>query len=1281
MPRTKAEIEQMLLGGEKVGDIFLAKDEQKRLFAFLLERGNKSTGPFDEQYITDLKAAYLGNYKLPIPSEETASDTSGTKDSWRLVQIESEGFGGVNDFDGEPFSLEIDGESYILEGYNGQGKTSLISTIVWALTGHRLRSQEGPDTSVCEPQQLFDPINKSRKLRTWPPIVAYPRDKERLMTATPRVSVRLTFKNQGGKLASLERTLDGEEIRYQVDPMLVIPDLITEIGVLMPNRVPHIKVGQDGKLVDALIQLIGLEPLRILGEHVRALRHGSKNFTGVPKFSEVAKAKKEFYDALESASTSLKDRDHAPDVDLLKSVPLEKLESETESLIKSITDLKAEMLTSVSAEISDNIDITKASDQQRLQKAVYRLQSKLLGETLKSFPSVVLLSLLKKEREGGGLKKLFDTLHNVLADFERAKQLNERQFEDNRLRLKAAAAEWHLNNHPSSTTVDECPLCQRVFDESNLKDLGMEIQLLKSEAELLKKSYQEACSALEQKLSKDFPKQLIGKELSYKGDIRAWFIKDLENFLTKDEDLSGVLPKARDKILDKVNKMSASLPEILPCAYDNRLPDEDLDDDSSDFIKLCKRAQDFLHIDDWWKYAGEEFTKSRIEIFGERSEDGKFNENSLNSALENITAVVDLVKPFSDAAASLEKAKVAAKNWHSLDNEYKIRQEIKSALEPVSHLPDLVRDEADRTLSEVSESTCHIFNEIYFPKDLSLEEARIGKKRSLEVTGKLNDAVLLDATWIANISWLRAFLWSFLLALRKKYVERQGFNPLPLIVIDDPQSTFDSTHIQAWCNLFSRMGKGELDGFVKEQFIVASYDEYFMDKLESHGLPCRRASIEGMNAITGRLLIIEGNLLDRKWQKFDEDQSPAAAQEYIGTLREHVEGQLINMLHSFGVDPSNKTIGPMLDEFDSRKSQLPFSLPKVRQVIEAVRNNPSFTDILNQSHHKDRLRLGPADAIRTAQNWREIKDCMKDAFSEIRTFKYLGPRGQIHPVSKPPTIKVPDGFREVIKNVEFTVSAKAAALTDGRISVEVESDWSAERIIFPNHSAVRLNADTLSPVASIGDILIVRQFHEARDRDLVVAAISDRLYVRRLSNYPNSEDSVILSAQSSDPLVQMQPIIAQKDGSQIRIVDGVIYDKHNIPPIDEGNEAVELKGVSDLESLTKLTKVVYKVYGNSAVPLALDGQYLLVGDLIVDSEQVSRLDGRLVIATTEMLDGEVARFFKRMRWKPPLVVLESLDLGGKSPPEILSLDSDEKWPRLTSVSEVIGVIFSSQPEW
>lgn len=54
--------------------------------------------------------------------------------------------------------------------------------------------------------------------------------------------------------------------------------------------------------------------------------------------------------------------------------------------------------------------------------------------------------------------------------------------------------------------------------------------------------------------------------------------------------------------------------------------------------------------------------------------------------------------------------------------------------------------------------------------------------------------VLLDATFIANSSWIRAFLWTFLFALRQKTINRIGYNPLQLLVLDDPQSTLDLAH-------------------------------------------------------------------------------------------------------------------------------------------------------------------------------------------------------------------------------------------------------------------------------------------------------------------------------------------------------------------------------------------------------------------------------------------------------------------------------------------------------
>jgi ABC-type multidrug transport system ATPase subunit len=64
--------------------------------------------------------------------------------SWRLDRIEAFGFGGLTIFGGKPFDLYIGGTNWCLEGQNGSGKTSLVSALLWALTGKRIREHEGP---------------------------------------------------------------------------------------------------------------------------------------------------------------------------------------------------------------------------------------------------------------------------------------------------------------------------------------------------------------------------------------------------------------------------------------------------------------------------------------------------------------------------------------------------------------------------------------------------------------------------------------------------------------------------------------------------------------------------------------------------------------------------------------------------------------------------------------------------------------------------------------------------------------------------------------------------------------------------------------------------------------------------------------------------------------------------------------------------------------------------------------------------------------------------------
>jgi hypothetical protein len=96
-----------------------------------------------------------------------------------------------------------------------------------------------------------------------------------------------------------------------------------------------------------------------------------------------------------------------------------------------------------------------------------------------------------------------------------------------------------------------------------------------------------------------------------------------------------------------------------------------------------------------------------------------------------------------------------------------------------------------------------------------------------------------------------------------------------------------------------------------------------------------------------------------------------------------------------------------------------------------------------------------------------------------------------------------------------------------------------------------------------------------------------------------------------------------------------------------------------------------EVVGDSAEPIALGGQMLLIGDAVAAEDALSRLDGRPVIAG----DTSDKRYFKRLRrGEGSTVVLESLEISGDFAPVVLThqtgaiSDLKDVWP-------VYGVLF------
>ena len=147
---TKSEIEQSLLSGhavtwqegtKKPQSLQLVEAKQRRLFKFLLASTNREAIGLSSDFIKGLADAADAVTEDPALAAADSIAVPNPQDIWRINSIETEGFGGLNSWGGDPFRLEVDEQSLLLEGPNGSGKSSLIGAMVWALAGERPRER------------------------------------------------------------------------------------------------------------------------------------------------------------------------------------------------------------------------------------------------------------------------------------------------------------------------------------------------------------------------------------------------------------------------------------------------------------------------------------------------------------------------------------------------------------------------------------------------------------------------------------------------------------------------------------------------------------------------------------------------------------------------------------------------------------------------------------------------------------------------------------------------------------------------------------------------------------------------------------------------------------------------------------------------------------------------------------------------------------------------------------------------------------------------------------
>lgn len=1281
---TKSEIERALLAGEPVKwkdanskdcRIVLENSKQRRLFAFLLGSKIRQPTGLPDAFVAGLSTAYDANddpAKVAITSA-TSPQGSGP---WRLHFLETEGFGGLNTWGGAPFRFEFNEESLLVEGPNGSGKSSMVGAILWALSGERPRDQAHSRAHEAEPVYGAD----DKQTGEWPPIACYPATIHELKSQ-PKVRVELTFKNPAGSFAKVERTLVGDKVQVTRDPALEIAPILLETGLLMPVRLTQLRLKEgEGRLTDAVQKLTGLDEFVEIGTLIDGLCHKNRDYLSYARHNNIDETKRKFDEAVASVRKLLA----LVGIEVPAFVPAD-TEDPTGAMSqfgKDVNERAARLTQVVSNDLAPGLNLSDPKTQQQIVVAISGAQDDISGglASLQTWKKLNSISDALNPEASAHLSGAITKARQALVE---ATNLHEQSKLDSRFRLKAVGARWHAEH--SSGPVCDCPLCDQSLKD--LPALAAELDVLRVAGEAAGRTFRDNLTAISAELATALPpalKTISSDVLNLKPretlleDIRSRFIRNprYERYLVK---FASIVEQALSQAPDG-DLAAHTLSSTAGLA-----------DGSCQVLTQVAAAERVLTLAAWfqterdawiiwWRKlvktepgadkAGSEETRELQA--GEKVGDRAAWEG-LSAHLSRLSEALDAAEPFRDAAEAMRNAWQYGRTVTKIAKEQARRVEIADALEPLKDLRSLAQAIARQAIDDLSGRISAILDRIYLTDRFRFHNARLDRKEGIVVRGGFVPGLRIDATLVANTSWLRAILWAFLFSLREEAVEQLAKDPFPVVMFDDPQTTFDVQHRHRWAQYVAALQNGPSNA----QVILTTCDEMFLDLIKVDRVTGRRAFIAAASAELGSASLFEGEALDQRWAEASRLNTSKAGRDYMCDVRIYVEGMLRLMLR--GEDPGVSTF--VIGHSREKLQQLhdagiaPWDRAEIKTLVGALGKSLAPIKYIENAHHAGATHLGMSEAADVEKYWqKKLWPALERGFRLVRDHQLLhGGLKALHAAL--PSVALPEGYQAKVRDISLAVLGRAAALTDGRAAdgrVDMNLGQSGlAKIVLGRHFAFRLAAPTLEPVARLGDILLVKEFGEPPPKSLVVALSEDRILVRRFEIADNHSDVAVLTAQAINPRQIAPPVVAQKSTLKLHQVIGVLFDNYasgspaaaGMEVCDCGSEAV----VTRLASNAFLVEVV----GQSAEPIALNGQYLIVKQAVTAEDALKRLDGKPIIAA----DTNDNLYFKRLRMaSKESIVLESLDSGGDYGPIVLSPPGQGS-NRLERVWPVVGVLF------
>lgn len=1145
-----------------------------------------------------------------------------------ISSIRAHRFGGLHTYNSdlaEPdeFYMELEKPLTSVQGRNGSGKTSLINAITWCLTGYVHRPQRQPETTgvpleiegagedsspaqisvvspVPPPQALRNSTDRDRvPIDTWVELGVVDNDWKPVGTIRRRVS-----RSTRGKIA--------EEFN---DGSLGIDPIAYEIGSRMPGLIPYIQLGAKSAFGIGVAMLTGLRPLQQLAQHAVKSRIRIRG--------EFAKARRQSIDSKTASCQQQRTAFHqfiAEQGSLVSVEPPAELNTRA-GIVAARTCLEeqqTEVLAAASV-LGSTCDLTAAKTRQNLLRSVEPAIEAISIKKLRTLASAAAMADLHKLSDDD-LLTAEAVLSGITTDANTLASVHEDPPLAARLRLYARVAGW-LRDEKTSLT-DDCPVCgsslAAAIDPQSGHAVAQHIrQCFDRDADALQKTVASWELAAVQRLRTELPDGIVKHlDASIAGTPHEMLTKALTEELFAEDCFKGALANLKVLTTEVCAREIGALPRYkeharptFPRSLGALNKVTPLADKAAKLIAFARWRR--LH-DTAWKTV---FSSTIGTIKNDSV--GTAATSSLASCLLALRKQVETAEPLTRALEMLSRLDEAAAAIEKETQRLVDYETAAQALDDVATLNDVIGGEIDALVETLMDRTKEWKQSLYQSATAAaprLASAAVTDAGAMSMSVDLSGTIV-PAHAVANASDLRASLVAFLFAFWEHIWTTRG--GLSLLLLDDAQELFDRDN--------RRRVAATIPKVVKQgaRVICTSNDLQFAREMAYAAVPMlsnARLSRHLLHAVSATrscaTLGVFADDVEEKRREFERDENenmdgPAVA--YLNDVRTHVEQRLLDLFDDVIGVPllPRPTLSPLRDEARSRASNgvEPFSLAAVRRFVEdpTLQQGSPVLDLLNRPHHggRETITFGDVNGIRDDLNQlTERAEAASDAYQRWLRRDQLAQSASVL-VGMPKPIVVESLDKPVLWELAaFTSDLESFGhpVTDGG---RLTSSW------FTNKAAYRVTSSAFGFACPPGSLAIVDlAASEIDDSRLVIALRGKSIFARRFLRNEADPSYVALGSEAPNPLKRAPSLFVRADQVRLLKVVGVLFDQPRV--LARGTpEAYE----DNASTLVAAIESVFRVEGESALPLALPRQVVLAGAL-VDPHQLRTMKDAIVAVET-----------------------------------------------------------------